>query len=103
MLSERLVNECEALFFPARASEASASVGLLLAGLQSSTLLHRFSDWTAAWQEAGFAIAAYDFKDDRYTWGADAGVATFTALLAAARQTLDESGGRSSAAPRAAA
>ena len=28
-----LVNECEALFFPARASEASASVGLLLAGL----------------------------------------------------------------------
>ena len=81
-----LVNECEALFFPARASEASASVGLLLAGLQSSTLLHRFSDWTAAWQAAGFAIAAYDFKDDRYTWGADAGVATFTALLAAARQ-----------------
>ena len=81
-----VVNECEALFFPARASEANQSVGLLLAGLQSSTLLHRFRDWTEAWQTAGFAIASYDFKDDRYTWGADAGVATFTALLAAARQ-----------------
>ena len=45
-----------------------------------------FSDWTAAWQTAGFAIASYDFKDDRYTWGADAGVATFTALLAEARR-----------------
>ena len=81
-----VVNECEALFFPARGSEANQSVGLLLAGLQSSTLLQGFSDWTAAWQEAGFAIASYDFKDDRYTWGADAGVATLTALLAAARQ-----------------
>ena len=81
-----VVNDCEALFFPARASEANQSVGLLLAGLQSSTLLQGFSGWTAAWQTAGYAIAAYDFKDDRYTWGADAGVATFGALLAAARQ-----------------
>ena len=53
LLSERLVNECEALFFPARASEANQSVGLLLAGLQSSTLLHRFRDWTEAWQDGG--------------------------------------------------
>ena len=81
-----VVNECEALFFPARGSKANQSVGLLVAGLQSSTLLHRFSDWTAAWQAAGFAIASYDFKVDRYTWGADAGVATFTALLAEARR-----------------
>ena len=81
-----VVNECEALFFPARASEANESVGLLLAGLQSSTLLHMFGDWTEAWQTAGYAFASYDFMDDRYTWGADAGVATFTELLAAARK-----------------
>lgn len=81
-----IVNGCEALFFPADGPDANESVGLLLAGLQSSTLLHRFRDWTEAWQTAGYAIASYDFKDDRYTWGADAGVATFTALLAAARR-----------------
>ena len=81
-----VVNDCEALFFPARASEANQSVGLLLAGLQSSTLLDRFSDWTVAWQAAGYAIVSYDFKDDRHTWGAEAGVATFTELLGAARR-----------------
>ena len=80
------VNGCGALFFPARGRDANQSVGLLLAGLRSSTLLHRFSDWTEAWQTAGFAIASYDFKDDRYTWGADAGVATISELLAEARR-----------------
>ena len=81
-----VVNECEALFFPARGRGANRSVGLLLAGLRSSTLLCRFSDWTEAWQSAGYAIASYDFKDDRYTWGADAGVATLSGLLAEARR-----------------
>ena len=81
-----VVNECEALFFPPRGARTNQSVGLLLAGLRSSTLLHRFSDWTEAWQTAGYAIASYDFKDDRYTWGADGGVATFTELLAEARR-----------------
>lgn len=81
-----VVNDCEALFFPARGSETHQPVGLLLAGLQSSTVLDRFSDWTEAWQASGYAIASYDFRDDRYTWGADAGVATFSELLAEARR-----------------
>ncbi|MCY3748837.1 MAG: hypothetical protein OXG64_06025 [Chloroflexi bacterium] len=81
-----VVNECEAMFIPAGGSDRSEPVGLLLAGLQSSTLLRMFPAWTEAWQAAGFAIASYDFKDDRYTWGADAGVATFTGLLEEARQ-----------------
>lgn len=81
-----MVNKCEALFLPARGSTTDEPVGLLLAGLRSSTLIHRFSDWAEAWQTAGYAIASYDFKDDRYTWGADAGVATFNALLRAARR-----------------
>ena len=81
-----VVNDCEALFFPARGSGDNQPAGLLLAGLQSSTLLRRFSDWTEAWQTAGYAIASYDFRDDRYTWGADAGVATFTGLLDEARK-----------------
>ena len=81
-----VVNDCEAFFFPARGSTPGQPVGLLLAGLRSSTVLVRFSDWTEAWQAAGYAMASYDFKDDRYTWGADAGVATFTELLEAARQ-----------------
>ena len=81
-----VVNDCEALFFPPHEVGAGETVGLLVAGLQSSTLLRRFSDWAEAWQTAGYAIASYDFKDDRYTWGADAGVATFTELLAEARR-----------------
>ena len=85
-MERAVVNECEALFFPARRSTTNESVGLLLAGLQSSTLIHRFSDWAEAWQAAGYAIASYDFKDDRYTWGADAGVAAFTGLLEEARR-----------------
>ena len=81
-----IVNECEALLFPSRGARDNEPVGLLLAGLQSSTLLHRFRDWTEAWQTAGYAIASYDFKDDRYTWGTDTGVATLTELLEAARR-----------------
>ena len=80
------VNGCGALFFPARRRGAQRSVGLLLAGLRSSTLLQRFPDWAEAWQTAGYAIATYDFKDDRYTWGADAGVSTLSKLLAEARR-----------------
>jgi len=83
---QAVVNDCDALFFPARGSGASDSVGLLLAGLQSSTLLRMFPAWTEAWQAAGYAIASYDFKDDRYTWGAEAGVATFSGLLDEARR-----------------
>lgn len=81
-----VVNDCEALFLPAHEAATDGSVGLLLAGLQSSTLLHRFSNWTEIWQSAGYAITSYGFKDDRYTWGADAGVATLSGLLTEARR-----------------
>ena len=81
-----VVNECNALFFPAHGSRAGRPLGLLLAGLQSATVLQRFSDWTDTWRAAGYAIASYDFKDDRYTWGADRGVTTFSQLLSEARK-----------------
>ncbi len=84
-----VVNDCEAFLFPAQVADADGTVGLLLAGLRSSTLLEMFPAWTAAWQAAGYAIAAYDFPGDRHTWGADAGIETLDRLLGAARQRWD--------------
>ena len=74
-----MVNDCEALFFPPHVVGAGETVGLLSSRACSRQRCFAGSaTGPEAWQTAGYAIASYDFKDDRYTWGADAGVATFT-------------------------
>lgn len=80
------IHGCQALFFPAQSVDHGGNVGLLMAGLRSTVLLKQFPEWTLAWQTAGYTVAAYDFRDDRFTWGSDVSIATLDALLDAAQQ-----------------
>lgn len=79
------IHGCQALFFPAQSVDHGGNVGLLMAGLRSTVLLKQFPEWTLAWQTAGYTVAAYDFRDDRFTWGSDVSIATLDALLDAAQ------------------
>lgn len=79
------VNGCRAAFIVPASNPPAGGYGLLIASMQTHTLLERFPDWTEGWAAAGYLVACYDWRDNRYVWGADVGIETVDALFAQAR------------------